>query len=79
MRSAFSPSRGAGAIGHRAHLVAPKAGVSERKLQVCVLLAFASGVLVSWQANRLRRRYLNWRKQKQQEKLAAMLKELDLA
>lgn len=55
------------------------AGVSERKLQLCVLLAFASGVLVGWQANRLRRRYLNWRKRRQQEKLAATQKELDLA
>lgn len=79
MRGAFSPSRGAGAIGRLEHLVAPMAGVSERKLQFCVLLAFASGVLVGWQANRLRRRYLNWRKHRQQEKLAATQKELDLA
>lgn len=33
------------------------ADVSERTLQLSVLVAFASGVLVGWQANRLRRLY----------------------
>ncbi|ELK15212.1 Nephrocystin-1 [Pteropus alecto] len=46
------------------------ADVSERKLQLSMLLAFASGVLVGWQANRLRRRYLDWRKRRLQDKLA---------
>ncbi|XP_036158127.1 mitoregulin-like [Myotis myotis] len=55
------------------------ADVSERKLQLAVLLAFASGVLVGWQANRLRRRYLDWRKRRLQDQLAAAQKKLDLA
>ncbi|XP_023573135.1 LOW QUALITY PROTEIN: uncharacterized protein encoded by LINC00116-like [Octodon degus] len=53
--------------------------VSERTLQVSVLVAFASGVLVGWQANRLRRRYLDWRKRRLQDKLATTQKKLDLA
>lgn len=59
--------------------VAAMAGVSERTLQLSVLLAFASGVLVGWQANRLRRRYLDWRKRRLQDQLAVMQKKLDLA
>ncbi|XP_070284630.1 mitoregulin-like [Myotis yumanensis] len=55
------------------------ADVSERQLQLAVLLAFASGVLVGWQANRLRRRYLDWRKRRLQDQLAAAQKKLDLA
>lgn len=55
------------------------ADVSERKLQLSVVLAFACGVLVGWQANRLRRRYLDWRKRRLQDKLAVMQKKLDLA
>lgn len=55
------------------------ANVSERTLQLSVLVAFASGVLVGWQANRLRRRYLDWRKKRLQDKLAATQKKLDLA
>uniref|UniRef100_A0A2I3HP30 Mitoregulin n=1 Tax=Nomascus leucogenys TaxID=61853 RepID=A0A2I3HP30_NOMLE len=41
---------------------AAMADVSERTLQLSVLVAFASGILLGWQANRLRRRYLDWRK-----------------
>ncbi|KAM4804124.1 mitoregulin-like [Urocitellus parryii] len=55
------------------------AEVSERTLQVSVLVAFASRVLVGCQANRLRRRYLDWRKRKLQDKLATTQKKLDLA
>nr|XP_055233404.1 mitoregulin [Gorilla gorilla gorilla] len=55
------------------------ADVSERTLQLSVLVAFASGVLLGWQANRLRRRYLDWRKRRLQDKLAATQKKLDLA
>ncbi|XP_031296837.2 mitoregulin [Camelus dromedarius] len=55
------------------------ADVSERTLQLSVLVAFASGVLLGWQANRLRRRYLDWRKKRLQDKLAATQKKLDLA
>ncbi|XP_039768284.1 mitoregulin [Ornithorhynchus anatinus] len=53
--------------------------ISERTLQLAVLLSFASGVLVGWQANRLRRRYLDWRKRRLQDKLAVMQKKLDLS
>ncbi|XP_032325444.1 LOW QUALITY PROTEIN: mitoregulin [Camelus ferus] len=59
--------------------VAAMADVSERTLQLSVLVAFASGVLLGWQANRLRRRYLDWRKKRLQDKLAATQKKLDLA
>uniref|UniRef100_A0A2K6TTW4 Mitoregulin n=1 Tax=Saimiri boliviensis boliviensis TaxID=39432 RepID=A0A2K6TTW4_SAIBB len=59
--------------------VAAMADVSERTLQLSVLVAFASGVLLGWQANRLRRRYLDWRKRRLQDKLAATQKKLDLA
>ncbi|XP_077891593.1 mitoregulin-like [Ictidomys tridecemlineatus] len=55
------------------------ADVSERTLQVSVLVAFASGVLLSWEANRLRRHNLDWRKQRLQDKLATTQKKLDLA
>ncbi|XP_025782993.1 small integral membrane protein 37 [Puma concolor] len=58
---------------------AAMANVSERTLQLSVLVAFASGVLVGWQANRLRRRYLDWRKRRLQDKLAVTQKKLDLA
>ncbi|XP_030683294.1 LOW QUALITY PROTEIN: mitoregulin [Nomascus leucogenys] len=58
---------------------AAMADVSERTLQLSVLVAFASGILLGWQANRLRRRYLDWRKRRLQDKLAATQKKLDLA
>ncbi|XP_077648141.1 uncharacterized protein LOC144249814 [Urocitellus parryii] len=54
-------------------------GRVESTLQVSVLVAFASGVLLGWQANRLRRRYLDWRKRRLQDKLATTQKKLDLA
>ncbi|XP_053239465.1 mitoregulin [Podarcis muralis] len=53
--------------------------LSERSVKLAVLLAFASGVLVGWQANRARRRYLDWRKKRLQDQLAATQKKLDLA
>ncbi|XP_053169684.1 mitoregulin [Hemicordylus capensis] len=53
--------------------------LSERSVQLAVLLAFASGVLVGWQANRVRRRYLDWRKRRLQDQLLATQKKLDLA
>ncbi|XP_062981613.1 mitoregulin [Elgaria multicarinata webbii] len=53
--------------------------LSERAVTVAVLLAFASGVLVGWQANRVRRRYLDWRKRRLQDQLAATQKKLDLS
>ncbi|XP_063299734.1 mitoregulin [Pelobates fuscus] len=53
--------------------------VSERTLHLVVLLAFASGVLVGWQSNRIRRRYLDWRKKSLQSRLAETQKKLDLS
>ncbi|XP_077891317.1 mitoregulin-like [Ictidomys tridecemlineatus] len=67
------------AIGCAACRAATLADVSESTLQVSVLVAFASGVLVGWQANRLRRRNLDWRKRRLQDKLATTQKKLDLA
>ncbi|KAH0503340.1 Mitotic checkpoint serine/threonine-protein kinase BUB1 [Microtus ochrogaster] len=64
---------------HSTFLLAAMADVSERTLQVSVLVAFASGVVLGWQANRLRRRYLDWRKRRLQDKLATTQKKLDLA
>uniref|UniRef100_H9GJK6 Mitoregulin n=3 Tax=Anolis carolinensis TaxID=28377 RepID=H9GJK6_ANOCA len=52
---------------------------SERSVKVALLLAFASGVLVGWQANRVRRRYLDWRKRRLQDQLAVTQKKLDLS
>uniref|UniRef100_A0A670HQ02 Mitoregulin n=1 Tax=Podarcis muralis TaxID=64176 RepID=A0A670HQ02_PODMU len=48
-------------------------------VKVVVLLAFASGLLVGWQANRARRRYLDWQKKRLQDQLAVTQKKLDLA
>ncbi|OCT79821.1 mitoregulin-like [Xenopus laevis] len=53
--------------------------VSERTLQVAMLLSFASGLLVGWQANRIRRKYLDWKKKRLQDKLADTQKRIDLS
>ncbi|KAG7240582.1 hypothetical protein INR49_026731 [Caranx melampygus] len=45
------------------------ADVSERTLQVAVVVSFAAGFLAGWQANRMRRRFLDWRKKRLQDKL----------
>ncbi|XP_066451908.1 mitoregulin [Eleutherodactylus coqui] len=55
------------------------AEASERTLYLAVLLSFAAGVLVGWQANRQRRRYLDWRKKRLQDKLQEAQKKLDLS
>uniref|UniRef100_A0A3Q2VJN6 Mitoregulin n=5 Tax=Pseudocrenilabrinae TaxID=318546 RepID=A0A3Q2VJN6_HAPBU len=55
------------------------ADVSERTLQVAVVVSFAAGFLAGWQANRMRRRFLDWRKKRLQEKLSETQKKLDLA
>ncbi|KPP78561.1 hypothetical protein Z043_101934 [Scleropages formosus] len=55
------------------------ADVSERILQVAILISFASGFLAGWQANRMRRKFLDWRKKRLQEKLAETQKKLDLS
>ncbi|XP_054900409.1 mitoregulin-like [Poeciliopsis prolifica] len=53
--------------------------VSERTLQVAVAVSFAVGFLTGWQANRMRRRFLDWRKKRLQDKLSETQKKLDLA
>ncbi|XP_075452478.1 mitoregulin [Ascaphus truei] len=53
--------------------------VSERSLYVAVVISFAAGTLVGWQANRVRRRYLDWKKKRLQGKLVETQKKLDLS
>ncbi|XP_035473929.1 mitoregulin [Scophthalmus maximus] len=55
------------------------ADVSERTLQVAVALSFAAGFLAGWQGNRMRRKFLDWRKKRLQAKLSETQKKLDLA
>ncbi|XP_051579571.1 mitoregulin-like [Xyrauchen texanus] len=55
------------------------ADVSERTLQVAILASFAVGFVAGWQANRMRRRFLDWRKKRLQDKLAETQKKLDLS
>ncbi|KAM6915209.1 mitoregulin [Xenentodon cancila] len=55
------------------------ADVSERTLQVAVAVSFAVGFLTGWQANRMRRKFLDWRKKRLQDKLSETQKKLDLA
>uniref|UniRef100_A0A672JRP8 Mitoregulin n=1 Tax=Sinocyclocheilus grahami TaxID=75366 RepID=A0A672JRP8_SINGR len=55
------------------------ADVSERTLQVAIVVSFAAGFIAGWQANRVRRRFLDWRKKRLQDKLAATQKKLDLS
>ncbi|KAJ7341222.1 hypothetical protein JRQ81_005078 [Phrynocephalus forsythii] len=68
-----------GGGGSRTVMALSSEPLSERSVQLAVLLAFASGVLVGWQANRVRRRYLDWRKRRLQDQLAATQKKLDLS
>ncbi|MBN3312832.1 SIM37 protein, partial [Atractosteus spatula] len=55
------------------------ADVSDRTLQIAILISFASGFVAGWQANRMRRRFLDWRKKRLQDKLSETQKKLDLA
>ncbi|KAA0711077.1 hypothetical protein E1301_Tti002815 [Triplophysa tibetana] len=55
------------------------ADVSDRTLQVTILVSFAAGFVAGWQANRMRRRFLDWRKKRLQNKLAETQKKLDLS
>uniref|UniRef100_A0A3Q3EWR4 Mitoregulin n=2 Tax=Eupercaria TaxID=1489922 RepID=A0A3Q3EWR4_9LABR len=55
------------------------AEVSERTLQVAVVVSFAAGFVAGWQANRMRRKFLDWRKKRLQDKLSETQKKLDLA
>ncbi|XP_078256400.1 mitoregulin [Rhinoraja longicauda] len=53
--------------------------VSERTLHLAVLLSFTSGLIVGWQANIVRRRFLDWRRKRLHSKLVETQKKLDLA
>ncbi|CAI9601133.1 unnamed protein product [Staurois parvus] len=53
--------------------------VSERSFCAALLLSFTAGVLVGWQANRQRRRYLDWKKKRLHDKLVETQKKLDLS
>ncbi|XP_038846212.1 mitoregulin-like [Salvelinus namaycush] len=55
------------------------ADVSERTLQVSIAISFAVGFLSGWQASRARRKFLDWRKKRLQDKLSETQKKLDLA
>ncbi|KAM4632931.1 mitoregulin [Polymixia lowei] len=55
------------------------ADISERTLQVAIAISFATGFVAGWQANRMRRKFLDWRKKRLQDKLSETQKKLDLA
>ncbi|XP_060788838.1 mitoregulin-like [Neoarius graeffei] len=55
------------------------AEVSDRALQAAILISFATGFLAGWHANRARRKFLDWRKKRLQDKLTETQKKLDLA
>ncbi|KAM9782497.1 mitoregulin [Neosynchiropus ocellatus] len=55
------------------------ADLSDRSVQVAVVLSFAAGFVAGWQANRMRRKYLDWRKKRLQDKLTETQKKLDVA
>ncbi|XP_077306350.1 mitoregulin-like [Lithobates pipiens] len=55
------------------------AEVSERGFYAAVFLSFAAGVLIGWQANRQRRKYLDWKKKRLHDKLVETQKKLDLS
>lgn len=55
------------------------ADISERTLQVAVVASFAAGFLAGWQANRMRRKFLDWRKKRLQDKLSETQKKIDLS
>nr|XP_057912749.1 mitoregulin-like [Doryrhamphus excisus]XP_057912750.1 mitoregulin-like [Doryrhamphus excisus] len=55
------------------------ADFSERSLQAAVVVSFLAGFAAGWQANRMRRKYLDWRKKRLQDKLTETQKKLDLS
>ncbi|XP_040925511.1 mitoregulin-like [Betta splendens] len=55
------------------------ADFSERTVQFALALSFAAGFLAGWQANRTRRKYLDWKKKRLQDKLSETQKKLDLS
>uniref|UniRef100_A0A5F8GX25 Mitoregulin n=1 Tax=Monodelphis domestica TaxID=13616 RepID=A0A5F8GX25_MONDO len=52
--------------------------IGDRKVRVAVVVSFASGFFVGWQACRLWRRFLNWRKGRLQEQLQETQRRLDM-
>ncbi|XP_068009444.1 mitoregulin [Melanerpes formicivorus] len=50
-----------------------------RAVRWALLAAFAAGVLVGWQANSARRRFLRWRQRWLQRRLAATKEKLEAA
>nr|XP_054484710.1 mitoregulin [Agelaius phoeniceus] len=50
-----------------------------RVVRWALLAAFAAGVAVGWQAGRARRRFLRWRQQYLQRRLAAAQEKLEAA
>ncbi|XP_077443718.1 mitoregulin [Stigmatopora argus] len=55
------------------------ADFSERSLQVTVVVSFLVGFATGWQANRMRRKFLDWRKKRLQDKLTETQKKIDLS
>ncbi|XP_064916086.1 mitoregulin [Columba livia] len=55
------------------------AALRPRAVRWALLLAFAAGVLVGWEAGRARRRFLRWRQRRLQQRLAAAQERLEAA
>ncbi|XP_065690252.1 mitoregulin [Patagioenas fasciata] len=55
------------------------AALQPRVVRWALLLAFAAGVLVGWEAGRARRRFLRWRQRRLQQRLAAAQERLEAA
>uniref|UniRef100_A0A8C4SVM6 Mitoregulin n=1 Tax=Erpetoichthys calabaricus TaxID=27687 RepID=A0A8C4SVM6_ERPCA len=55
------------------------ADLLDRHVQVAVIFSFAVGFFAGWQANRMRRRFLDWKKKRLQDKLSETQKKLDLS
>ena len=64
---------------HQPHTEVNMADISERTLQIAIAISFAMGFITGWQANRMRRKFLDWRKKRLQDKLSETQKKLDLA
>ncbi|XP_061900698.1 mitoregulin-like [Entelurus aequoreus] len=52
---------------------------SERSVQAAVVVSFLAGFVAGWQANRMRRKFLDWKKRRLQDKLTETQKKLDLS
>ncbi|XP_074065371.1 mitoregulin [Macrotis lagotis] len=52
--------------------------VGDRKLRVAVAVSFASGFFLGWQACRMWRRFLGWRKRRLQKQLQETQRRLDM-